>query len=207
MVWKLATALAVGTAALAFTSTAEASTWTVGPQKTCPGADFRKIQKAIDAADPGDTINVCAGTFVEGKGKPGSNALTIDKNLTIKGAGADRTIVEPNPKKGGILAAAQPSLRGGTGDILAAVGTPEPPTTVKLSGLTFDARGVDVTAGVAFVDAQGSVTHAHVTGIAVDESATGYTKPGGFRNDSFGDGIVDVTAAATAPKHPATRTL
>src|SRR6202012_4487013 len=109
------------------------------PQKTCPGADFNKIQKAIDAADPGDTINVCAGTFVEGKGKPGTNALTIDKNLTIKGAGVDQTIVEPSAKRGGILAAAQPSLRSGTGDILAAVGTPAKPITVKLSGLTFDA--------------------------------------------------------------------
>jgi hypothetical protein len=207
MVSKLATAFAVGSAALALASTAEASSWTVGPRKSCPGADFRKIQKAIDAADPGDTITVCAGTFVEGKGKPGSNALTVDKSLTIRGAGVDRTVVEPNPNRGGILAAAQPDLRGGAGDILAAVGTPDHPITVKLSGLTFDAHGVDVTAGVAFVDAQGSIAHTHVTGIALDESATGYTKPGGFRNDSFGDGIVDVTAATAPPRRATTRTL
>src|SRR5262249_18122074 len=41
-----------------------------------------------------------------------------------------------------------------------------------------------------------------------DESANGYTHAGGFRNDAYGDGIVDVTATATpAKKAPATRTL
>lgn len=124
MVSKLATVVAVGAAALAFASSADASTRTVGPKKSCPQADYRRVQKAIDTAGPGDTIVICAGTFVEGNGKPGTNALTIDENLTLKGAGVDKTIIEPNPERGGVLAAAQPNLRDGTGDILAAVGTP-----------------------------------------------------------------------------------
>ena len=208
MVRKLGTALAVGGAMFALAPAAHAaSTLTVGAKKSCPDADFRKIQKAIDAASAGDTIQICAGTFVEGNGNVGTNALTITKNLTLKGAGPDITIVKPK-NKGGVLAEAHPNLRNGKGDILAAVGAPEKPITVKLSGITFDAAGVDVTAGVAFVDAQGSIAHVHVTGVDVDESATGYTKPGGFRNDHFGDGIVDVTANTTPPKKtPATRTL
>jgi hypothetical protein len=210
---KLRVAVVATMATLAFATAAQAAqhqTLTVGPAKSCPGADYAKIQKAIDAANAGDTIDVCAGTFTEGKGKQGTNALTIDKNLTLVGAGADQTIVKPKATNGGRLAGSSPNLRSGTGDILAAVGTPTAPITVKVSGITFDAAGVDVTAGIAFVDAQGSIGHVHVTGVDIDESATGYQKPGGFRNDSAGDGIVDVTAAmpsAKAPKAPPVRTL
>jgi hypothetical protein len=204
---KLHAALAAGSAVLVFAAPAHAAqTLTVGPTKTCPDADYTKIQDAIDAASAGDTISICAGTYVEGKGKAGTNALTIDKNLTLKGAGVDQTIVQPKDKGG--LTPASPNLRSGTGDIIAAVGATDKPITVKLSGLTVDADGVPVTAGIAYVDAQGSIARAHVTGVDVDESATGYTKPGGFRNDAYGDGIVDVTANATPPKKtPATRTL
>ncbi|HEU4682723.1 MAG TPA: right-handed parallel beta-helix repeat-containing protein, partial [Gemmatimonadales bacterium] len=53
----------------------------------CPKADFTTIQAAVDAAEPGSTILVCAGTYVEwvviekdelrvlAKGKPGDVVL------------------------------------------------------------------------------------------------------------------------------------
>jgi hypothetical protein len=43
----------------------------------CPTAAFTTIQSAVDAASPGDTIRVCAGTYVE--------QVTVSKSLTIRG--------------------------------------------------------------------------------------------------------------------------
>jgi hypothetical protein len=50
-----------------------------------PG-DYSTIQAAINAADPGDTIQVAAGTYDE--------QVVINKNLTLHGAG-DATIIKP----------------------------------------------------------------------------------------------------------------
>jgi predicted outer membrane repeat protein len=52
------------------------------------GCEYSSIQAAVDAANPGDTINVGEGTYTEN--------LHIDKPLTIKGAGAGKTIVDGN---------------------------------------------------------------------------------------------------------------
>jgi len=63
---------------LAVTATAGAGTWNVNPSES--------IQAAIDSASPGDTINVTAGTYTE--------ALTIDKSLTLQGAGRAVTTID-----------------------------------------------------------------------------------------------------------------
>jgi nitrous oxidase accessory protein NosD len=57
---------------------------TVCPQGP-PQCDFSSIQEAIDAARPGDMITVGPGTYEEN--------LVIEKPLTLRGAGPDRTTV------------------------------------------------------------------------------------------------------------------
>lgn len=47
------------------------------------GCDFASIQAAIDAADPDDVINIAPGIY--------QGSLTIDKDLTLDGAGAGST--------------------------------------------------------------------------------------------------------------------
>jgi hypothetical protein len=52
----------------------------------CPsGCAFTQIAPAIAAASPGDTIQIAAGTYVGG--------FTIDKSLTLVGAGASSTFI------------------------------------------------------------------------------------------------------------------
>ena len=75
--------------------------------------------------------------------------------------------------------------------IIAAVGNKTDPVTVNISGVTLDANGVAVTAGIVYIDGQGTISRSHVTGLAIDESKNGYTVPGGFRNGPFGIGIAE----------------
>ncbi|MDD5694805.1 MAG: right-handed parallel beta-helix repeat-containing protein, partial [Bacteroidales bacterium] len=106
---------------------------------------YESIQEAIDIADPGDVIEVAAGTFVE--------QILIQKNLTLVGAGAGLTIVQAPASAGACVAgisgegligigtnwtsdyllAAYPTDWVGT----AATGTP---IQVKVTGFTFDAN-------------------------------------------------------------------
>ena len=58
-----------------------ASTLVVGNNlATCPNAQFFTIQSAVNAANPGDTIKVCAGAY--------SESVIVNKQLTILGAQA-----------------------------------------------------------------------------------------------------------------------
>jgi nitrous oxidase accessory protein len=50
--------------------------------------NYPKIQEAVDAANPGDTILVSAGTYEEG-------FILINKSLTIIGEGANSTVITP----------------------------------------------------------------------------------------------------------------
>jgi Zinc carboxypeptidase len=182
-------------------------------RKDCPNAKYTRIRDAIGAAHDGDTIVVCAGTYVEGPGAVGSNGLQITKSLTIRGAGADKVTIEPNGGKEDRIAETNPDLRSGKGVIVLAKGDKDAPITVHISGVTVDANGVDATAGIVFLDAQGFVDRSLVTGLDVDESADGYTVPGGFRNNAFGIGIAAVTrvrppaSGQQAPIAPRTITI
>jgi len=82
MRWKLLSAL-IMTAAITF-ATAHAATITVGPE----GCDYASIQRAIEEANPGDTISVQSGTFREN--------VVVDKTLILRGtdSGSGEPIVD-----------------------------------------------------------------------------------------------------------------
>lgn len=163
----------------------------------CPGAQFHAVQAAVNAANAGDTIAICPGRYVEGNGALGTNALTISKSLTIKGAGADVVVIEPrrSTPTGGQIAEGSMNIRNGVGDIVSIVGQPEAPLTVDISGVTIDGNGVFAEAGVVYRDAQGSMVRDRVTNIVTSITNGADQIPGGYRADNFGYGIAQVTAA------------
>ncbi|MFG2121397.1 nitrous oxide reductase family maturation protein NosD [Streptomyces sp. NPDC048710] len=80
---SVAAAMVVAAGTVATAGTAHAATvWTVSPGQS--------IQAAVDAAQPGDTIQLAAGTYQE--------SVQVEKdNITIKGAGSgtDGTVLTP----------------------------------------------------------------------------------------------------------------
>ena len=121
--------------ALCAAPTAFAATLSVDDDgQDCPSAPFASIQAAVDAADPGDTVAVCPGHYSEGPGAPGSNGLTIDKNLTLKGAGAAlvRISAARSTPTGGQIAGDYNYIGDGQGDNIAIVcGSADPNTVTR----------------------------------------------------------------------------
>jgi hypothetical protein len=98
----LAAAVVAALAALAATApAASAATLCVGAKAGC----FPTLQAAVDAANGGDTIRIAPGTFAGG--------VTIDKSVTLRGAGAGETIIRgggPVLTIGEFLAATEPTV-------------------------------------------------------------------------------------------------
>jgi hypothetical protein len=197
--------------ALVLAPAAHAATLSVDDDgQDCPAAAFATIQAAVDAAAAGDTVAICPGTYAEGSGQSGTNALTITRNLTLKGAGADLVRIRPRrtTATSGQIAEASPDIRNGVGDIIAVNGETAFPVTVNISGVTVEGNGVYVEAGIVYLDAQGTISRSRVTGIVTSEAADAYnTVPGGWRGPQYGYGIAQVTAAPTAPGGAGVRTL
>lgn len=207
--WRLASLLVViGT--LVAVPAANAATLAVDDDRAqCPAAQFASIQAAVNAADPGDTVAVCPGRYVEGSGAPGTNALTITKDLTIQGAGADVVAIQPrrSTPTGGQIAEGRMDIRNGVGDIVSVQGGTAVPITVNISGVTVDGNGVFAEAGVVYLDAQGSLIRDRVTNIVTSISNGANKIPGGYRSNNFGYGIAQVTAADAALEGSSPRTL
>ncbi len=188
-------------AALIGAPAARAATLTVDDDKAqCPGAQYASIQAAVDAAYNGDTVAICPGTYVEGNGGQGSNALTIaSKSISLRGAGADLVAIQPkrSTPTGGRIAETALELRNGVGDIVSIAGTRAIPTTVDISGVTIDGNGVFVEAGVVYRDAGGTLSRSRVTNIVTSESNTADTLEGGYRFGFPGIGVVQTTTTGT----------
>ena len=74
----LCCALVTGAMIIVKKNASAATTHIVDDDLACPGATFNSIQSAVTAAAPGDTIQVCAGTYTE--------TVTVNKTLTLLGA-------------------------------------------------------------------------------------------------------------------------
>lgn len=191
-------------------STAGAATLTVDDDHVeCPTAEYTSVQTAVDAAalqnagtpaGEADTVVICPGSYVEGSGDPGTNALTIDKPLTLKGAGADLVSISPRARApSGSIAGPTPDIRSGVGNIVSVVGSPSAPIDVAISGITVDGEDpqggpVASAAGVVYLDATGSISRSRVTNVVTSEDAEAYPLYGGWRSSIPGYGIVQTSA-------------
>ena len=184
-------ALSASALALTAAGPAAAATLTVDDDRAqCASAGYTSIAAAVDNATTDDTINVCDGTYVEGTGAVGTNALTIDKSLTIKGAGASKVFIQPTVAGTGRIAnnpvGGTVPLRNGVGSVigigLAAGGTIR--TNVNITGVTVRSPGVVSEAGIAYYNSSGSVANTRVTGM---------TGTGVGANPGTGWGITHVT--------------
>lgn len=92
----------------------------------CPGAQYTSIQAAVTAAHPGDTINVCSGTYHE--------QVTVTKKLTIQGYDS-MNMNQPIIIPAGVVAN---STSTATGNPIAAIVLIDGANGVNLSDLTVD---------------------------------------------------------------------
>lgn len=147
--------------------------WVVDDDRQqCPAANFTRIQDAVDAAAPWDTIVICDGTYQE-KSTPISsrlvpvaagavNGLTITKPLKIKGAGADRVTIEPDQSLA-TLAGTAPYLRDGGGNVITVSrqslgSTDTNELFVDISGVTVTSGNVFAEAGIAYLNTAGRIS-------------------------------------------------
>ncbi len=117
----------------------------------CPGAQFAKIQDAVNAASPGDTIQICPGVYAE--------QVSISKALQVNGNNG--AILRPN-------GAAANSTGLPSGQPIAAILLIENTTDVTVRNVTIDAVDADINAcapdlvGVFFRNASGQLSHVAV---------------------------------------------
>lgn len=154
----------------------------------CPNAGYVSVQDAVSAADPGDTVRVCAGLYQEGEAGPANSALTIDKPLQIVGAGAGLVRVEPTGDIGDQLSYRK-VIRDDAGNVILVKHT----SGVTISGITVAAGDPDeprgmkhAEAGVVFHNSSGLVRNSVVTDI-VPPTVVDYSTNIGYGVAAFTD--------------------
>src|SRR5437016_3876592 len=128
--------------------------------RQCPGAFYRTITAAVDAASDIVVIHVCPGTYAE--------QVVVTKSLRL--LGDDGTVIRPGP-----LAISASSVAGGR-PVTAGIIIDAPRTFLR--NLTVDLTGSEVSgctlllAGIYLRNASGVVDHVHVTGVRLPDAPT-----------------------------------
>lgn len=128
---------------------AEPTTWTVdddGP------ADFSKIQDAINAANPGDTIYVNSGTYYE-------NVVVNKNDLTVVGENSSTTVIDGSGTGTVVQVSARNVKVGGF--------------TIQNSGYTLPATGIWITG--KNVTIEGNILQYNSDGIYLSSYSTSNT--------------------------------
>lgn len=138
------------------------ATIVVGQNAACTGAQFAKIQDAVNAASPGDTIQICPGVYAE--------QVSISKALQV------------NANNGAILrpsGAAANTTGLSSGQPIAALLLIENTTDVTVRNLTVDGTDADINAcapdliGVFFRNASGQLNHVAVRNAKLSSNFSG----------------------------------
>jgi hypothetical protein len=138
------------------------ATIVVGQNSACQGVQFAKIQDAVNAASPGDTIQICPGVYAE--------QVTIGKPLTINGNNA--AILRPS-------GAAANTTGLASGQSIAALLLVENTTGVTIRNVTVDGTDADINAcspdlvGVFFRNASGQLARMAVRSAKLSSNFSG----------------------------------
>lgn len=145
--------------------------WRPGARVTVGGKSFATIQSGIDAAQPGDVVEVAAGTFLEG--------VSLPPGVSLRGAGPGLTILDAagfpaavtleawGGEEGGRAAVSNLTLRGGAAGVWGGL------ADVRLENVVIcraNGPGVKTDGGVLEL---ARVTVAHCQGDGVDTGAEG----------------------------------
>src|SRR5579863_209160 len=135
---------------------------------SCATAGYSTIQSALDAATPGTTVQVCAGTYAE-------QVSVGVSGITINGAGAGNTIVNPSSATPTTVtdldtsATIVPII-----DVTGQTGVTIRNITVEGSGLSANFTGCsDNFVGVLYQNATGTVEDTTVDGVELPPSLFG----------------------------------
>jgi hypothetical protein len=149
-------------------SATKAATLTVDDDRVqCPSAAFTTIQSAVNAASPGDKVNVCPGTYRE--------QVKVNKPLTIRGievANQHLSLIVPGP-------VAANSLSLVSGNPIAAIILVDGTEGVTLTHLTVDGSNSGLTdcsvnlIGIYYRNASGTVNDMAVRNIQVNPTSAG----------------------------------
>ncbi|OGG52875.1 hypothetical protein A2851_04275 [Candidatus Kaiserbacteria bacterium RIFCSPHIGHO2_01_FULL_53_29] len=150
----------------------------------CPAAAFTTIQSAVNAAGPGDTVQVCAGTYDE-------QVVIASKNLTVQGAGGS-TIVRPSSAATLTSTYTYPAGNFFAGTVMSSIILVTDTDAATIKDLKVDGANVTTVptgasrvAGILYGETGGTIDNVSVTDMVV----------AGYVTRTYG---IDLTAVGTA---------